>query len=517
MGENVEEVELDLTLQPSKDVVFESLMRNYGQQVIRLVYLLVRDRALSEDITQEVFLKAYKGLDSFRGESNLKTWIYRIAVNESKSYLRSWSFRNIFSTWLKDKEKKLEALPTAGVEPLVMHRLKTEEMIRQLAYGSKRRQRFAPLFAGWSMAAVLAIIVALPWIGPANIRKVETKPPSAEVSEQAVQAVLQRMYNALPELKAYKLETVSQTSILLRKDAAQTANIQFDQADREIEWFQINTVGQSAGQKPSMSLAKGRAADFLSKVLGGVSQQYRAMSAVDAAFGKQIMFQRYLHGLPVLWDTVEVVVNAEGKVVSYNGLDRLKDLPLFGAPDPTEAIGQKQAIQEMTSKMKLRYIENLPAASDPITGQAKTRILLEYSPGTIPYSEENRLTADWFIDAATGKLETMLGEPGQSFAFAPPKEYVKVKNAEDAARLIESVYQIKVNPQELKAGKSNRPDIQSLLYAPGTDHEIEIAFYKESGVIKALLTKQRQVERKVSEAEALKAAVRFWRSTRTLA
>lgn len=128
----MEEVELDLTLQPSKDVVFESLMRNYGQQVIRLVYLLVRDRALSEDITQEVFLKAYKGLDSFRGESNLKTWIYRIAVNESKSYLRSWSFRNIFSTWLKDKEKKLEALPTAGVEPLVMHRLKTEEMIRRL-------------------------------------------------------------------------------------------------------------------------------------------------------------------------------------------------------------------------------------------------------------------------------------------------------------------------------------------------------------------------------------------------
>ncbi|MGG4493256.1 sigma-70 family RNA polymerase sigma factor [Brevibacillus reuszeri] len=83
-------------LDKTKEALFEEVMQAYLKKVLRLVYLIVKDRSNAEDITQEVFLKAYKNLGSFREESSMQTWIYRIAVNEAKKHLRSWSFRKLF-------------------------------------------------------------------------------------------------------------------------------------------------------------------------------------------------------------------------------------------------------------------------------------------------------------------------------------------------------------------------------------------------------------------------------------
>ncbi|MGD8190764.1 sigma-70 family RNA polymerase sigma factor [Brevibacillus ginsengisoli] len=156
------EVEMNVTLQLSKEVVLESLMRDYGQQILQLVYLCIRDHTLAEDITQEVFLKAYKGLDHFRGESDVKTWLYRIAMNESKKYLRSWSFRNIFSTWLKEKDQKLEAVETVGVEQLVMGKLKQRTILRHVLNLPHQYRQIIVLYyyeelSGKQMAEILQI------------------------------------------------------------------------------------------------------------------------------------------------------------------------------------------------------------------------------------------------------------------------------------------------------------------------------------------------------------------------
>jgi RNA polymerase sigma-70 factor (ECF subfamily) len=91
----------DQSLRMTNEAVLEQLMREYGEKIIQLVYLIVKDRSMAEDITQEVFLKAFRGLRTFRAESNMKTWLYRIAINESNKYLRSWSFKHIFSTFKK--------------------------------------------------------------------------------------------------------------------------------------------------------------------------------------------------------------------------------------------------------------------------------------------------------------------------------------------------------------------------------------------------------------------------------
>ncbi|MFA4133487.1 MULTISPECIES: sigma-70 family RNA polymerase sigma factor [unclassified Brevibacillus] len=90
---------LELTeksLTKTKEALFDELIRHYLKKVLRLVYLMVKDRSLAEDITQEVFLLAYKNLGKFRQESSMQTWVYRIAVNEAKKHLRSWSFRHLF-------------------------------------------------------------------------------------------------------------------------------------------------------------------------------------------------------------------------------------------------------------------------------------------------------------------------------------------------------------------------------------------------------------------------------------
>lgn len=68
---------------------FELLVIKYQRKINRLVSRLVRDGAEIEDVTQEAFIKAYRALPQFRGESAFYTWLYRIAINTAKNYLAS--------------------------------------------------------------------------------------------------------------------------------------------------------------------------------------------------------------------------------------------------------------------------------------------------------------------------------------------------------------------------------------------------------------------------------------------
>lgn len=66
---------------------FELLVVKYQRKLLRLVNHLVRDPGEAEDVTQEAFIKAYRALGSFRGDSAFYTWLYRIAINTAKNYL----------------------------------------------------------------------------------------------------------------------------------------------------------------------------------------------------------------------------------------------------------------------------------------------------------------------------------------------------------------------------------------------------------------------------------------------
>ncbi len=73
---------------------FDELVIKYQQRIIQLVARYVRDRSEAQDVAQEAFIKAYKALPNFRGDSAFYTWLYRIAVNTAKNYLVSRARRS---------------------------------------------------------------------------------------------------------------------------------------------------------------------------------------------------------------------------------------------------------------------------------------------------------------------------------------------------------------------------------------------------------------------------------------
>jgi len=76
-----------------RDQLLTSAMDEYGHYLIRLAYAFVKDVSRAEDIVQEVFIRYYINLDSFEGRSSVKTYLYRITVNECHNYFKSWSYR----------------------------------------------------------------------------------------------------------------------------------------------------------------------------------------------------------------------------------------------------------------------------------------------------------------------------------------------------------------------------------------------------------------------------------------
>jgi RNA polymerase sigma-70 factor (ECF subfamily) len=80
------------------------LVAKYQRKLLRLVSRLVRDPAEAEDVAQEAFIKAYRALPSFRGDSAFYTWLYRIGVNTAKNWLVANGRRAPTSTELDNED-----------------------------------------------------------------------------------------------------------------------------------------------------------------------------------------------------------------------------------------------------------------------------------------------------------------------------------------------------------------------------------------------------------------------------
>src|SRR5712664_1691264 len=92
-GPAAEDARLATALRLGSEAAYELLVARFQQPVYNLVYRLLADPGDSYDVVQEVFLKIFRNIGTFRSQSSLKTWIYRIAVNEVHNY-RRWFFRH---------------------------------------------------------------------------------------------------------------------------------------------------------------------------------------------------------------------------------------------------------------------------------------------------------------------------------------------------------------------------------------------------------------------------------------
>ena len=89
MGTSQTDLELVQRVQKGDKKSFDLLVIKYQHKVINLVLRYVHDVDTAQDVAQEAFIKAYRGLKNFRGESAFYTWLYRIAINTAKNHLVS--------------------------------------------------------------------------------------------------------------------------------------------------------------------------------------------------------------------------------------------------------------------------------------------------------------------------------------------------------------------------------------------------------------------------------------------
>jgi RNA polymerase sigma-70 factor (ECF subfamily) len=87
MGERNVDRELVARVQQGEKRAFDVLVQRYQYKIIKLISRYVHDPNEALDISQEAFLKAYRALPGFRGDSAFYTWLYRIAINTAKNYL----------------------------------------------------------------------------------------------------------------------------------------------------------------------------------------------------------------------------------------------------------------------------------------------------------------------------------------------------------------------------------------------------------------------------------------------
>jgi len=109
--------DLVLRVQRGDKSAFDFLVIKYQHRIIQLVNRYVKDPSEAQDVAQEAFIKAYRALGNFRGDSAFYTWLYRIAINTAKNYLVSRSRRNSdYQVDIQDAEVFENAPQLQGME-----------------------------------------------------------------------------------------------------------------------------------------------------------------------------------------------------------------------------------------------------------------------------------------------------------------------------------------------------------------------------------------------------------------
>ncbi len=111
----IAEAEFIEKLKSGDAATFDKLVIRYIDDVYSLLLRLTADNEEACDLTQETFLRALRGIKSFRGDADLRTWLFRIAINVSNSRFRWWKRRGRSSTFSFDSDKE-SARKIASIE-----------------------------------------------------------------------------------------------------------------------------------------------------------------------------------------------------------------------------------------------------------------------------------------------------------------------------------------------------------------------------------------------------------------
>ncbi len=121
-------------LQNGDATAFDTLVMRYSNDIYALLYRLTENQEDARDLTQDTFLSALKAIKKFRGDADLKTWLYRIAINESRNRFRWWKRRKSDVTISLDEDENplSERIQSTSENPeMETLRREREKMLRQ--------------------------------------------------------------------------------------------------------------------------------------------------------------------------------------------------------------------------------------------------------------------------------------------------------------------------------------------------------------------------------------------------
>jgi RNA polymerase sigma-70 factor (ECF subfamily) len=131
------DLELARRCQTGDAGAFEALYRQHAGRLYNLVFRMVGSAEEADDLLQEVFLHAHRKLGSFRGDSSLGTWLYRLGMNQCLDYLRGRQAKMGRVTESLDAEHALEPVAPAPVVPAAISRMDLERAIARLPEGCR--------------------------------------------------------------------------------------------------------------------------------------------------------------------------------------------------------------------------------------------------------------------------------------------------------------------------------------------------------------------------------------------
>ena len=173
IGIRTQESAIIQELKAGSEEAYAWLVGEFHQPVYSVVYRILTDPADAADTTQEVFLKVFRGMKHFHGESSLKTWIYRIAIHEASNRRRWWFRHKAKETSMEPGENSLEGPFAQDTNPaLVDHHKSPFEMVADHEVYARVEEELRQVAEPYRTAVVLRDIEELSYEEIAEITQV---------------------------------------------------------------------------------------------------------------------------------------------------------------------------------------------------------------------------------------------------------------------------------------------------------------------------------------------------------
>lgn len=119
-------------VQRGDKAAFDLLVTKYQHKIVHLVNRYVKDPYEAQDVAQETFIKAYRALGDFRGDSAFYTWLYRIAINTAKNYLQARSRRHYDDELDIQDAEQVDTAPQLKMMDTPEHEVLNQELVRAI-------------------------------------------------------------------------------------------------------------------------------------------------------------------------------------------------------------------------------------------------------------------------------------------------------------------------------------------------------------------------------------------------